>query len=63
MTMTVLVNAGPWLSVPPPGYGGIENVIGALVPLTAQKLGIDPATVSAPMMTSQTPSARETLKL
>lgn len=30
--MTVLVNAGPWLSVPPPGYGGIENVLAALVP-------------------------------
>ena len=30
--MTVLVNAGPWLAVPPPGYGGIENVIAALVP-------------------------------
>jgi glycosyltransferase involved in cell wall biosynthesis len=29
---TVLVNAGPWLSVPPPGYGGIENVLAALVP-------------------------------
>ncbi|NMH99786.1 glycosyltransferase [Pseudonocardia acidicola] len=32
MTMTVLVNAGPWLSVPPAGYGGIENVVAALVP-------------------------------
>lgn len=32
MTMTVLVNAGPWLPVPPPGYGGIENVVAALVP-------------------------------
>ena len=32
MTMTVLVNAGPWLPVPPPGYGGIENVLAALVP-------------------------------
>ena len=32
MTMTVLVNAGPWLSVPPSGYGGIENVLAALVP-------------------------------
>jgi glycosyltransferase involved in cell wall biosynthesis len=32
MTMTVLVNAGPWLAVPPPGYGGIENVLAALVP-------------------------------
>jgi glycosyltransferase involved in cell wall biosynthesis len=32
MTVTVLLNAGPWLSVPPPGYGGIENVVAALVP-------------------------------
>jgi len=26
------MNAGPWLSVPPNGYGGIENVIATLVP-------------------------------
>ncbi len=32
MSITVLVNAGPWLAVPPPGYGGIENVVAALVP-------------------------------
>lgn len=32
MSPTVLLNAGPWLSVPPPGYGGIENVVAALVP-------------------------------
>ncbi|HYH30849.1 MAG TPA: glycosyltransferase [Pseudonocardia sp.] len=32
MTLTVLVNAGPWLAVPPPGYGGIEHVVAALVP-------------------------------
>jgi glycosyltransferase involved in cell wall biosynthesis len=32
MNLTVLMNCGPWLSVPPPGYGGIENVIAALVP-------------------------------
>lgn len=29
---TVLINAGPWLPVPPCGYGGIENVVAALVP-------------------------------
>lgn len=29
---TVLVNAGPWLAVPPAGYGGIEHVVAALVP-------------------------------
>lgn len=37
MTMTVLVNAGPWLAVPPPGYGGIENVLAALVPELRQR--------------------------
>src|SRR5918997_3550822 len=30
--LTVLVNAGSWLLVPPPGYGGIENVVATLVP-------------------------------
>lgn len=30
--MKVLINAGPWLAVPPPGYGGIENVVATLVP-------------------------------
>lgn len=29
---TVLVNAGPWIEVPPVAYGGIENVIATLVP-------------------------------
>jgi glycosyltransferase involved in cell wall biosynthesis len=29
---TVLVNAGPWIEVPPAAYGGIENVIATLVP-------------------------------
>ena len=32
MTLTVLLNAGPWLPVPPAGYGGIENVVATLVP-------------------------------
>ncbi|HEY0816299.1 MAG TPA: glycosyltransferase [Pseudonocardia sp.] len=30
--LTVLINAGPWLPVPPDGYGGIETVIATLVP-------------------------------
>jgi glycosyltransferase involved in cell wall biosynthesis len=30
--MKILMNAGPWLPVPPLGYGGIENVIATLVP-------------------------------
>jgi glycosyltransferase involved in cell wall biosynthesis len=29
--LRVLVNAGPWLEVPPTGYGGIENVVALLV--------------------------------
>ncbi|WP_245645991.1 glycosyltransferase [Nocardiopsis trehalosi] len=32
MDLSVLINAGPWLPVPPEGYGGIENVIATLVP-------------------------------
>lgn len=30
--LTVLMNAGPWLPVPPRDYGGIENVVATLVP-------------------------------
>ncbi|MDR8409620.1 glycosyltransferase [Nonomuraea sp. 3-1Str] len=30
--MNVLINTGPWLQVPPSGYGGIENVVATLVP-------------------------------
>jgi glycosyltransferase involved in cell wall biosynthesis len=32
MARTILVNAGPWLPVPPGGYGGIENVLATLIP-------------------------------
>jgi glycosyltransferase involved in cell wall biosynthesis len=32
MGRTILVNAGPWLPVPPSGYGGIENVLATLIP-------------------------------
>ena len=32
MTLSVLMNAGPWLPVPPQGYGGIETVVATLVP-------------------------------
>jgi glycosyltransferase involved in cell wall biosynthesis len=32
MPLTVLINAGPWLPVPPPDYGGIENVLASLIP-------------------------------
>ena len=37
MTRTVLMNCGPWLPVPPAGYGGIENIIAALVPELRQR--------------------------
>jgi glycosyltransferase involved in cell wall biosynthesis len=39
MSLTVLMNAGPWLAVPPPGYGGIENVVATLVP-ELRRLGV-----------------------
>ncbi|GIF67534.1 glycosyl transferase [Asanoa ishikariensis] len=39
MTFTVLVNAGPWLPVPPMGYGGIENIVATLVP-ELRRLGV-----------------------
>ncbi|MCK2221775.1 glycosyltransferase [Actinomadura sp. ATCC 31491] len=35
--MKVLMNAGPWLTVPPPGYGGIENVVATLVPALRER--------------------------
>jgi glycosyltransferase involved in cell wall biosynthesis len=35
--MNVLLNAGPWLQVPPPGYGGIENVVATLVPCLRER--------------------------
>jgi glycosyltransferase involved in cell wall biosynthesis len=39
MSMTVMINSGPWLPVPPNGYGGIENVVATLVP-ELRKLGV-----------------------
>lgn len=30
MDLTILMNAGPWLAVPPAGYGGIEHVVATL---------------------------------
>jgi glycosyltransferase involved in cell wall biosynthesis len=32
VSRTVLINAGPWLTVPPHGYGGIESMIATLIP-------------------------------
>lgn len=31
MSLTVFINAGPWVSIPPPGYGGIENMLVYLI--------------------------------
>ena len=39
MRLTVLMNAGPWLAVPPAGYGGIETIVATLVP-ELRKLGV-----------------------
>lgn len=48
MSLTVLVNAGPWLPVPPHGYGGIESVVTSLVPeLRAHGVRVVLATVGA----------------
>ena len=32
MARTVFVNAGPWLPVPPSGYGGVETMLAYLIP-------------------------------
>jgi glycosyltransferase involved in cell wall biosynthesis len=37
MALTVLINAGPWLPVPPIGYGGIENVLDTLIPALRER--------------------------
>ena len=37
MSVTVLMNAGPWLEVPPRNYGGIENMIACLIPELRQR--------------------------
>ena len=42
MSLRVLVNAGPWLPVPPIGYGGIETVVATLVP-ELRRLGVEVA--------------------
>jgi len=48
MPITVLINAGPWLPVPPLGYGGIENVLATLVPeLRRQGVRVVLATVGS----------------
>ncbi|HEX2316610.1 MAG TPA: glycosyltransferase [Thermomonospora sp.] len=48
MNITVLMNAGPWLPVPPPGYGGIENIVATLVPeLRARGVRVVLASVGA----------------
>jgi glycosyltransferase involved in cell wall biosynthesis len=39
VSITVLLNAGPWLPVPPAGYGGIETIVATLVP-ELRRLGV-----------------------
>jgi glycosyltransferase involved in cell wall biosynthesis len=51
--LTVLVNAGPWLPVPPQGYGGIETVVATLVP-QLRRLGV--RVVLATVETSRLPA-------
>ena len=53
MSLTVLVNAGPWLPVPPTGYGGIETVVATLVP-ELRELGV--RVVLATVSTSTLPA-------
>jgi hypothetical protein len=31
MGLTVFINAGPWLPIPPWGYGGVENLLVYLI--------------------------------
>ncbi|MEU6997343.1 glycosyltransferase [Nonomuraea sp. NPDC046570] len=46
--ISVLMNAGPWLPVPPGGYGGIENIVATLVPpLRERGVRVVLATVAA----------------
>ncbi|MGI5215170.1 glycosyltransferase [Plantactinospora sp. CA-290183] len=52
MSLTVLMNAGPWLPVPPKGYGGIENIVATLVP-ELRRLGV--RVVLATVGTSELP--------
>ena len=54
--MRVLVNAGPWLPVPPLGYGGIENVVATLVP-ELRRLGFDVLPSSANFVFAGHPQA------
>jgi glycosyltransferase involved in cell wall biosynthesis len=50
MNLTVLMNPGPWLPVPPHGYGGIENVVATLVP-ELRRLGVRVLMATVPQST------------
>ncbi|GAA0943373.1 glycosyltransferase [Nonomuraea longicatena] len=46
--MRILMNAGPWLRVPPPGHGGAEHVVATLVPALRERgVHVTLATVGA----------------
>ncbi|WP_433834044.1 glycosyltransferase [Actinoplanes sp. CA-015351] len=47
------MNAGPWLPVPPAGYGGIENIVAALVP-ELRLLGVEVVLASVGESTIET---------
>ncbi|RAK42702.1 glycosyltransferase involved in cell wall biosynthesis [Actinoplanes lutulentus] len=47
------MNAGPWLPVPPAGYGGIENIVAALVP-ELRRLGVEVVLASVGESTIET---------
>jgi glycosyltransferase involved in cell wall biosynthesis len=60
MTLTVLMNAGPWLPVPPVGYGGIENVVATLVP-ELRRLGVRVVLATVPQSTLEVDGTVHTL--
>ncbi|MEU4426758.1 glycosyltransferase [Actinoplanes sp. NPDC024001] len=47
------MNAGPWLPVPPAGYGGIENIVATLVP-ELRRLGVEVVLASVAESTLET---------
>ena len=59
-SLTVLMNAGPWLPVPPQGYGGIENVVAPLVPELRPAATVTLATVGESRWRSTSASACST---
>ena len=61
MSITVLMNVGPWLPVPPCGYGGIENVVATLVP-ELRRLGVRVVLGTVPQSTLEADGYVHTLR-